>query len=217
MAERALAVQPVHLTDLALAVLPEERAQGDVDGHALGDERQPLAPEIGVDACLGGDGPARRDPWHEAADVGARGGDGNTERAGPAIARSDGKGVKIDHLFKFYHGGAHEPARLLMTRPDLVLYGGRVVTLDPALHTAEAVAIAGDRIAEVGASRDIRRLAGADTRLIDLARRTVVPGLVDAHAHMDREGLKLLNPSLAGARSSIIRSDRIWRRRDRFS
>ncbi|PYN38845.1 MAG: amidohydrolase [Candidatus Rokuibacteriota bacterium] len=88
-----------------------------------------------------------------------------------------------------------------MIRPDLVLYGGNVVTLDPALHTAEAVAITGDRIAEVGASRDIRRLAGADTRLVDLAGRTVVPGLVDAHAHMDREGLKRRYPSLAGARS----------------
>ena len=88
-----------------------------------------------------------------------------------------------------------------MSRPSLVLYGGNVVTLDPALPAAEAVAISGDRIAEVGANRDIRRLAGADTRLVDLAGRTVVPGLVDAHAHMDREGLKLLCPSLAGARS----------------
>ena len=88
-----------------------------------------------------------------------------------------------------------------MSRPSLVLYGGNVVTLDPALPAAEAVAISGDRIAEVGASRDIRRLAGADTRLVDLGGRTVVPGLVDAHAHMDREGLKLLCPSLAGARS----------------
>lgn len=88
-----------------------------------------------------------------------------------------------------------------MSRPSLVLYGGNVVTLDPALPAAEAVAISGDRIAEVGASRDIRRLAGADTRLVDLAGRTVMPGLVDAHAHMDREGLKLLCPSLAGARS----------------
>jgi predicted amidohydrolase YtcJ len=88
-----------------------------------------------------------------------------------------------------------------MIRPNLVLYGGNVVTLDPSLHVAEAVAITGDRIAEVGASRDIRRLAGADARLVDLGGRTVVPGLVDAHAHMDREGLKLLYPSLAGARS----------------
>jgi predicted amidohydrolase YtcJ len=88
-----------------------------------------------------------------------------------------------------------------MIRPDLVLHRGNVVTLDPALHIAEAIAITGDRIAEVGATRDIRRLVGADTRLIDLAGRTVVPGLVDAHAHMDREGLKLACPTLAGARS----------------
>jgi len=88
-----------------------------------------------------------------------------------------------------------------MIRPSLVLHGGNVITLDPVLPAAEAVAITGDRIAEVGARRDIRRLAGADTRLVDLAGRTVVPGLVDAHAHMDREGLKLLYPSLAGARS----------------
>src|SRR2546426_1371846 len=88
-----------------------------------------------------------------------------------------------------------------MSRPSLILLGGRVVTLDPALRVTEAVAIADDRIAEVGASADVRRLAGADTRLVDLQGRTVVPGLVDAHAHMDREGLKSLYPSLAGARS----------------
>src|SRR5947208_9788275 len=88
-----------------------------------------------------------------------------------------------------------------MSRPSLILLGGRVVTLDPALRVTEAVAIAGDRIAEVGASADVRRLAGADTRLVDLRGRSVVPGLVDAHAHMDREGLKSPYPSLAGARS----------------
>src|SRR5438128_10146220 len=88
-----------------------------------------------------------------------------------------------------------------MSRPSLILLGGRVVTLDPALRVTEAVAIADDRIAEVGASADVRRLAGADTRLVDLQGRTVVPGLVDAHAHMDREGLKSLYPSLAVARS----------------
>src|SRR5689334_265581 len=88
-----------------------------------------------------------------------------------------------------------------MTRPDLILLGGRVITLDSALRVEEAVALAGDRITAVGASADVRRLAGADTRVIDLHGRAVIPGLVDAHAHMDREGLKTLYPSLAGARS----------------
>jgi predicted amidohydrolase YtcJ len=35
-----------------------------------------------------------------------------------------------------------------MTRPDLILYGGRVITLDPALHVAEAVAITDDTITQ---------------------------------------------------------------------
>jgi predicted amidohydrolase YtcJ len=88
-----------------------------------------------------------------------------------------------------------------MTEPDLILYGGNVITVDPALRIAEAVAITADRITAVGTSSDIRRLAGTDTRRVDLHGRAVVPGLVDAHAHMDREGLKSLFPSLGGARS----------------
>jgi predicted amidohydrolase YtcJ len=88
-----------------------------------------------------------------------------------------------------------------MTRPDLILLGGRVLTLDSALRVEEAVALTGDRITAVGGSADVRRLAGADTRVLELHGRAVIPGLVDAHAHMDREGLKSLYPSLAGARS----------------
>jgi predicted amidohydrolase YtcJ len=90
-----------------------------------------------------------------------------------------------------------------MTGPDLILYGENVITVDPALHIAEAVAITADRITAISTSSDVRRLAGTDTRLVDLRGRTVVPGLVDAHAHMDREGLKSLFPSLpAHARST---------------
>ena len=84
---------------------------------------------------------------------------------------------------------------------DLILHGGKVLTLDPAFRVAEAVAIAGDRVAAVGASADLLALAAPNTRRVDLRGRAVVPGLVDAHAHMDREGLKAVCPSLAGARS----------------
>jgi len=84
---------------------------------------------------------------------------------------------------------------------DLILHGGKVLTLDPAFRVAEAVAIAGDRVAAVGASAELLALAAPNTRRVDLRGRAVVPGLVDAHAHMDREGLKAVCPSLAGARS----------------
>src|SRR3989338_7257252 len=67
---------------------------------------------------------------------------------------------------------------------DLVLYGGTILTLDRSARVAEMLA-----------------LAGPAARRVDLAGRTVVPGLIDAHAHLDREGLKALGPSLGGARS----------------
>src|SRR5882724_12651629 len=122
VAEGALAVEPVHLTDLPLAVLPEESAQRHIDRHTLRKERQPLPAEIGVHARLRGDRSTRRNPRHEAADVGPCRSDGDAERARLPIARRDGEGVKINHLFKLYHGGAREPARLLMIRPGLILY-----------------------------------------------------------------------------------------------
>ena len=85
--------------------------------------------------------------------------------------------------------------------PDLVLHGGNVVTLDDARPRAEAVAIRGGLIQEVGDADSILASATAATEVIDLDGRTVVPGFNDVHAHMDREGLKQLRPSLAGARS----------------
>lgn len=84
---------------------------------------------------------------------------------------------------------------------DLVLHGGRVLTVDPRFTVAEAVAVAGDRILAVGRDAEILPLARPDARRVDLRGRAVLPGLIDAHAHMDREGLKRVCPSLAGARS----------------
>ena len=84
---------------------------------------------------------------------------------------------------------------------DVALLNGRIVTLDPARPRATALAIAGDRIVAVGGDREIRRLRDRRTKVVDLSGATVVPGLVDAHAHLDREGLKYLYPSLARCRS----------------
>lgn len=86
-------------------------------------------------------------------------------------------------------------------RADLIITGGRVETLDAAWRTASAIAVAGERILAVGEDDAIRALADSRTRVIDARGRRVVPGLVDGHAHMDREGLKDALPSLAGCRS----------------
>jgi predicted amidohydrolase YtcJ len=66
---------------------------------------------------------------------------------------------------------------------------------------ADAVAIAGERIVAVGSKEDVERFAGEAASRIDARGRLVVPGLIDGHAHMDREGLKEALPSLSGCRS----------------
>ena len=81
---------------------------------------------------------------------------------------------------------------------DLVVTRGKIVTVDRAFSLAEAVAIRGERIAAIGGAAEIDSLIGPDTRVIDAQGRTVIPGLIDGHAHMDREGLKPVFPSLAG-------------------
>lgn len=67
--------------------------------------------------------------------------------------------------------------------PDLILYNAHIVTVDGRSSVAEAVAIKNDAFAAVGRSDEIRRLAGASTKIIDLKGRTVVPGLMDNHLH----------------------------------
>ena len=73
--------------------------------------------------------------------------------------------------------------------PDIILSNGKIITVDDRFSIAQAVAVRGDRIIAVGTSQDIARLAGPNTRRIDLAGRAVVPGLIDNHAHYMEEGV----------------------------
>lgn len=91
---------------------------------------------------------------------------------------------------------------------DLVLRGGSVITLAGGAQ-ATAVAVSGDRIAAVGNDACVSGLAGPATRVIELAGRTLMPGLTDGHAHLDREGLKALLPSVSGCRSIRELVDRL--------
>jgi hypothetical protein len=67
--------------------------------------------------------------------------------------------------------------------PDLILFNGKIVTVDTAFSYAEAVAIRDGRFVAVGSTADVRRLAGAGTKQTDLRGRTVVPGFGDNHLH----------------------------------
>src|SRR5574338_82431 len=84
---------------------------------------------------------------------------------------------------------------------ERIFYNGKIITLDRGSTICSALATAGERILATGADDYVRRLAGPGTELVDLRGRAVIPGLIDGHAHMDREGLKDVYPSLAGARS----------------
>ncbi|HEX2138477.1 MAG TPA: amidohydrolase [Woeseiaceae bacterium] len=66
---------------------------------------------------------------------------------------------------------------------DLVLRGGKIVTVDPAIGTVEALAVEGFTITAVGSNRDIEVYIGPDTRVVELQGRFVMPGFIEGHGH----------------------------------
>jgi len=80
----------------------------------------------------------------------------------------------------------------------VILVNGRVITLDQSGSVAEAVAIRGERILRVGTNQEILALAGEKTLVLDLCRKTLVPGFNDAHLHLESGGFSLLQVDLRG-------------------
>lgn len=72
---------------------------------------------------------------------------------------------------------------------DLILFNGRLHTVDRAKPQASAVAIKDGRFIAVGNDAQAMALRGASTQVIDLMGRTVIPGLNDSHLHLIRGGL----------------------------
>lgn len=89
--------------------------------------------------------------------------------------------------------GGDEPSSAPATPvADLVLTNGNILTVDPDLPQAEAVAIVGDRIEAVGAAHAIADYIGEDTEVIDLAGQTAIPGFIEGHGHYTSFGGSLL-------------------------
>jgi predicted amidohydrolase YtcJ len=76
--------------------------------------------------------------------------------------------------------------------PQLILFHGRILTVDAHDSVAEALAIRDGKIVAIGTDQDILRLAGASTRRIDLHGRAATPGLIDSHAHIADAGVEEL-------------------------
>lgn len=89
-----------------------------------------------------------------------------------------------------------------LPQPDLILHNGNIITLEDGQPQAEAIAVQNDRIIAVGNNQDILALDRLRcSKRIDLQGHTALPGLIDGHAHLDREGLRTVYPSLGPVNS----------------
>ncbi|MBS7543882.1 amidohydrolase [Ancylobacter oerskovii] len=89
-----------------------------------------------------------------------------------------------------------------------MLHNAHIITFDPARPRATALAFRAGRLIAVGDDEVLQR-AGPQAEIRDLGGATVIPGINDTHAHMEREGLKRQRPSLAGVRNVADILDRI--------
>ena len=79
---------------------------------------------------------------------------------------------------------------------DLVLRNGKIVTMNGAAPTAQAIAVRGDKIAALGTNADAQKWIGPNTKVIDLKGQLAIPGFIEGHGHFTgigeyRQGLDL--------------------------
>jgi predicted amidohydrolase YtcJ len=84
---------------------------------------------------------------------------------------------------------------------DLIVTGARIYTVDAAHPMADALAVRGTRLVFVGSASEAQVLRGPSTRVVDAHGSTIIPGMVDAHAHLLDVGQTLRQVDLTGAAS----------------
>lgn len=93
------------------------------------------------------------------------------------------------------------PVSAASPSPAEVIYVGRIITMagqaDGPRARAEAVAVIGDRIIAVGTRKDVMRLRNRDTRVVELGRSAMLPGLIDAHGHLTATATSLAIANLS--------------------
>ena len=75
---------------------------------------------------------------------------------------------------------------LAQNSASLILHHGKIITVDQQFRVVQAIAISGDKIIATGSNQEILKLKNQSTELIDLKGKTVIPGLIDNHAHFIR-------------------------------
>lgn len=86
-------------------------------------------------------------------------------------------------------------------KAELILFNGKILTVDPSNPEVEAIATAGDRIIALGSLSEIKRYEGNNTRMIDLQGKLAIPGLIEGHGHYMRLGQTLMALDLRYAKS----------------
>ena len=69
---------------------------------------------------------------------------------------------------------------------DTIVVNGKIITVDDRFTVVQALAIKNQRVVATGSNAEIRKLADASTKVIDVKGRTVIPGLIDNHSHWIR-------------------------------
>jgi predicted amidohydrolase YtcJ len=119
----------------------------------------------------------------------------------------------MKHLSTYFAVVALAPAMLeAQGFADLVITNGRIYTVDNARPEASALAVRGGRVLFVGSDAEAKVLTGPSTQVIDLHGATVIPGIIDAHAHLLGLGNTLQRVNLAGSKSyeEVISRVQAW-------
>ena len=90
------------------------------------------------------------------------------------------------------------PAPAQSETAQTVFVNGNIYTMNERQPRAEAIAVKGDRIVFVGSNADAKKYQSAETKMVDLAGKTVVPGLTDSHCHIFGIGEREMNLNLEG-------------------
>jgi predicted amidohydrolase YtcJ len=90
-----------------------------------------------------------------------------------------------------------EPAPTVAPDQHIIFHNGVVLTMDDSAETDQAIAITGAKITDVGSNDDILAQQTANTIVIDLQGRTLLPGFVDAHTHLFNDAEQSFDMSLA--------------------
>src|SRR5215831_17778787 len=104
-------------------------------------------------------------------------------------------------------GGMYAQEQSAKPKADIIFVHGNVYTGVmmasgfSAIQRAEAIAVRGDRILAVGDGAELLKLKGAETRIVDLGGKFVMPGFNDAHAHLAAGGAEQLAIDLVGVKS----------------